>query len=95
MPDNFHEALDDSMHREERAVRALEGIADALTSWVKLEQARFEKEYPVKVSKDVTITKIPSDEDRLRESLGDTGEPLAEWLDIGDREREVIKKKKQ
>ncbi len=76
-------------------VLALERIADALTAWVTLEQKRYDKEYPTKVPRDATQTKLPSEEDELRASLGDTGESTEDWLtDVGPRERELDKRKK-
>jgi len=89
---DIESAIDESASHEERAVTALESIADALTAWVKLEQQKFDKLYPVKVPRDATATKLPSEEDRLREDLGSTNEPLDEW--IGLREQKVISKKK-
>jgi hypothetical protein len=96
---DMSQALDEVMNHEKRAVLALESmarsfenIADALAMWCKLESQRYEKEYPVKVTRDAIVTKIPSEEEKLRESLGESDEPLDEW--IGLREAEVIKKTK-
>lgn len=95
MPD-ISMALDEVINHEERAVVALEVIGDALTQWVKLEQAKFDKLYPVKVPRDATVTTVKSEEGKLKESLGDTGESLDDWLGdvVGPREAEVIKNKK-
>ena len=87
-----------SLSQEERAVRAFEDIAEALTSWVKLCQQRFEKEYPVKEPREAVVTHVKSEEERLRESQGATGEPIEQWGelnddDLGPRERELLKKK--
>ena len=86
--------IEESLSHEERAVVALEAIADALALWAKLEAQRFEKEYPErKPPADAKITKLKSEEDELRESLGDDGsETLEEWTDLGPRERELLKK---
>lgn len=79
--------------RDERAMEriadSLESIADSLVQWCKLSQARFDREFPVKRNPlDATITRVPNDEDRLRESLGASEETLEEWT--GEREQRVI-----
>lgn len=75
--------------QEERAVCALEAIAEALTLWCKLEAQKFDKQYPVKPeARDATITRIKTDEDRARASLGgDPSESLDEWTSPGAFER--------
>ena len=93
-------SIDESLNHEERACRALEAIADALTMYAKIEAQRYEKEYPVKTPTDATITKVKSADDLLRESLGGDGDQSTEdWLDedpadLGPRERELLKKGK-
>jgi hypothetical protein len=84
--------LEERLSHEERACLALEAIGDALTGWLKLEQARFDKEYPVKTPRDAIVTTVPSDDDKLREDLGASDESLEEWQEIGPREQEVIVK---
>lgn len=84
----------ETLDHEERAVVALEQIGEALTTLAKLGSQVFDKFYPVKVPRDATVTHLPSAEDELRESLGETGEETTEeW--VGLREQEVIEKKKQ
>jgi hypothetical protein len=85
-------AIDESMSHEERAVVALESIAEALTSWCKLEQQRFEKEYPVKQAREAIVTHVQTEEERLRQEQGDTGESLEEW--VGPREQAILSRKK-
>jgi len=76
----------------ERIATALEQIAKSLAAWCILESAKFDKQYPVKANvRDATITRTPSDEDKLLESLGATNEPLEEW--IGLREQQVVLEK--
>lgn len=87
----------DTMMRDEnsmeRMAAAFETIADTVVAMYKLQEQRFDKEYPSKPTpKDATVTRIASDEDKLREDLGDTGEPLEDW--VGPRERELQKSKK-
>jgi hypothetical protein len=73
--------------QEERLVSAFESIASTFTRW-------YDRQFPnitvrTEEEKLATFTKIPSEEDRLRESLGDTGEATTEeW--IGLREKEFI-----
>jgi hypothetical protein len=89
--ENPESAIDQSMSHEERAVQALESIAEALTLYAKIEGQRYEREYPSKPdARDATITRVQSADDRLRESQGVTGEPEEEWF--GLREQEVIDK---
>lgn len=97
MAGGIESSIDESLDHEERACRALEAIADALQCWCKLEAQRFEKEYPVKTSRDAIVTHIQTEEELLAASLGlDGSETLEEWSDldaVGPREREVVKKK--
>ena len=90
-------AIEESLSHEERAVVALEQIGEALTVLAKLGSQVFDKLYPARVPTDATVTKIQSEEERARESLGDDGsKTLEEWTDldaVGPRERELIKKK--
>lgn len=77
------------MNHEERACLALEGIATALTEWVKIEAQRFEKEYPPKREpREALVTYIPTEEEELQRDQGASGESQDEW--IGLREREVL-----
>ncbi len=69
-----------------RIAGALEKLAEEQHKANVIEQARFDKEYPPKKEvQDVTITHIKTEEERLREDQGDTGESDEEW--IGAREQ--------
>lgn len=84
--------MDDN--REERLTLAFERIADSLVKLATLSENRFDKDFPAKkVPQDVTLTRIPNEEDRIREDQGDTGETLEEW--IGIREKAVIEEGKK
>jgi len=88
--------IEQQMARDERAMEriatALDQISKSLAAWCILESAKFDKHYPVKANvRDATITRTPSDEDKLLESLGATDEPLEEW--IGLREQQVVLEK--
>ena len=75
---------------EERAVIAIEKIADALSDLAILTAKRLEKDFPAKHDpRDATITRIPTVDDRLRASQGASDEPIEEW--IGSREEEFVK----
>ena len=77
--------------REERLTAAFESIAQSLVKLATLSENRFDKEYPArKVPQDVTLTRIPNEEDRIREDQGASDESIEEW--IGIREKAVIEK---
>jgi hypothetical protein len=91
--------ITESIGHEERAVRALEDMAEALTSAVKLGQAWFDKLYPIKPAREAIVTHVKTEEERLRESQGNTGESIDEWAELdepelGPREKALISKKK-
>lgn len=94
----------ESIERDERAMEriasALEVLASNSTEYVKLCRERMNKEFPSKREpRDAIVTQRKSDEDRLREEQGQTGEATArEWTEtpdewIGQRERTVISRK--
>jgi hypothetical protein len=86
-------AMEEDDRAMQRMASAFEVIADTLTAMYNLQQARFDKDFPSKPQvREALVTKIKSDEDVLRESQGSTGESDEQWLDIGEREREFLKK---
>jgi hypothetical protein len=75
----------------EQDERAMEQIAFALTRIATIMEKRFEREFPTRSPRDSTVTKLPTDLDRLRASQGSTGEQTTEeWMQLGPRERELI-----
>ena len=90
----------EGMERDERAMEriacAFEVVADTLVAMHKLQVQRLEKEFPPKHEpRDSIVTRIPTSEELLRRSQGQTGEESTEeWmqLDIGPRERELLKR---
>lgn len=71
---------------------ALERIADAIECWVKLEQARFEKEYPIKKVEPASIgvAKYANPELDKPEEAGDVfPEP------VGPREAKILANKQR
>jgi len=70
---------------EERIASAFERIATILEKW-------YETLYPPKREPaDLTITRIPTDEDKIKEAQGATEESTEDWLsDIGPRERQFL-----
>lgn len=75
----------------ERISASLEKIAEALTRLAVVAEHAAYRQFPIKrEAEDATITRLPTDEDKLRESLGDTGETFDEW--IGLREQELLDK---
>jgi len=73
----------------ERIASALSMMALSFTTCVTLLQRVLDHDYPAKrEARDVDLTHIPSDQDKLLEDLGATDEPLDEW--IGLREQQVL-----
>lgn len=93
----------EGMERDEQAMEriasAMEVIAESTVAMYKIMEARLEKEFPLKHEpRESTVTRIPTDEEKLRASQGATGEPLSDWIQLGPREKELVeaesKKKK-
>jgi len=91
------EVIESAMDREERAVAAIEKIATALLSLATLAARVVSHEWPVRtVARETTVTRLPNDLDRLKASLGSTGEATTEeWMQLGPRERELIEKSRE
>ena len=69
----------------------LERIADAFEMIAKLLAQWYDQAYPPKHEpRDVTLTHIPTDIERVKEAQGASEETTDEWLDIGRREREFL-----
>lgn len=88
----------ESMERDERAMeriaQAFEVVANTLVAWYKLEQQRFEREYPAHtIARESTFSRIPTAEEELKTAQGATGEKtIDEWMQLGPRERAVVEK---
>lgn len=68
---------------------ALWSIADALHGLYDVQVARYEKEFPEQGEvRDATITKLKTEEERLREEQGQSEETLEEWVGLREREFE-------
>jgi hypothetical protein len=73
----------------ERIVVAIERIAEALAGIYETKQKELAKRYPErKEPRDAVVTRIPTEDDRIREEHGASEEPIEEW--IGIREREYL-----
>jgi len=89
-----------SIERDERAMEriaaAMESIADSYTAMYKLMAEGLDKVFPPKHEpRDAIVTRLLSDEDRLKASQGATGEATIEqWTELGPRERELVEKTK-
>lgn len=78
---------------EKRGLEALERVGEALRDMAAsmhltylLERERFSKQYPEKKEiRDALVTHPQTDEEKIRESQGDSDETDAEW--VGQRER--------
>ncbi len=67
-----------------RVAAAFERVAASLEKF-------YEKMYPPKHEPgDVTLTRIATEEDKIREAQGATQETTDQWLDIGPRERALL-----
>lgn len=86
-----HELLDVAIAREERAVAAMEKIADALTDLATMSQRRLEYEYPTKPApRDATVTHRKTEQEILEERSHASPEEIESY--IGPREQSVLDK---
>jgi len=82
--------------REERIVVAFELMAEALKGIYETEQKRFLRQFPEpKEMREAVVTRVPTEEDRIRELHGASDEPIEEWIGfseeyIGTREKEFL-----
>lgn len=86
----------------ERFVLSFEKIAAALEGMDETYRRHLDKLYPERREvREALITRVPNEEDRLREAQGSSGQPLDQWLSevedeeegnefIGVREREWL-----
>lgn len=70
---------------------AIEGIAEALTMWAKLEAQRYEQEYPAKQVNPVTVQNFRRPQQDEHPELAKPGEDIFEGL--GPRERKLAEKR--
>ena len=82
---------------EERLVTAFENIANALAGIYDTQEKQFAKQWPdKKEGRDAVYTRLPTDEDLIREEQGASDASLADWLSIpdekpiGPREKEFL-----
>jgi hypothetical protein len=88
-----------TVDQEERLVVALEKIAAAFAGIDDTRKKQFAKQWPEpKEFREAVYSRVPTEEDRLREEHGVTDEPLKEWLTVpeeellGPREREFLRR---
>lgn len=88
----------------ERLVVAFESIAQSLEGIYETKQREFAKRWPEpKPVREAVVTRIPTEEDQIREAQGVDGKSLEEWLQIpgddaefiGEREREFLEEKRR
>ena len=80
---------------EERLVAAFEQMATALTGIHDTQEKQFAKQWPErKEVREAVYSRVPTEEDILREQHGASDETTEEWLTIkeyvGPREREFL-----
>lgn len=79
--------------------KAAAQIAGAMTRLAEVAEKWYEKNYPDRVPRETTVSKIPDEIDRLVASIGGDGDvPIEKWLEleeeeVGPRERAVIQRK--
>lgn len=74
---------------DERLVAAFEQIADALAGINDTQKRQFAKQWPEPTKRrEAIITRVPTEEDLIREEQGASDEPIEEW--IGLREKEFL-----
>lgn len=83
--------------QEERFVLAFEQIAEALEGIHEIKQKQFDKQWPERQkTREAVYSRLPTEEDLIREKQGTSGESLKEWLTfsedelIGERERAFL-----
>jgi len=84
--------------REERLVLAFEAIGAALGDIHDTLERQLAKQFPEpKEWREATYSRVPSEEDRIREEHGASEGPIKQWLSldeeggwVGEREREFI-----
>ena len=76
-----------STEQELELLDSLQKIADSLSIIAWDYHRRYEKEYPEKPGvREALVTKIPDDEEALREAQGQSGEPIEEWVGIHEKQ---------
>lgn len=73
----------------ERLVMSFEKIAVALEGLDVTYRRHYEKLYPErKEIRDAVVSRVPTEEDRIREAHGASDKPVTEWLNDIEREEE-------
>lgn len=91
---------------QDRFVLSFEKIASSLALIGETYQKQTAKQYPDRSGevREAVVSRVPTQEDRIREEQGASGEPIGKWLsevveeeseeeDIGTREREWLERK--
>jgi len=84
--------------REERLVLAWEALAAGLGALNEIARTAISKQWPdPREPREAVVTRLPTEEDKIKEKSGNTDIPLGEWLgefdpeeEIGPREREFL-----
>lgn len=86
-PDEIRSCNGLPIEREQCAQTA--ELASALARLATIAEQWYAKVYPEKKPvRDADITHLPTEEEKLRTQLGQTDEPIEEW--VGTRERKII-----
>lgn len=74
--------------QDERLVAAFEGIARHLDRLAAVGESEFRKKYLRRQRpKEATLTRVLTDEDKIRQDQGASEETLDRWLTLGPREQ--------
>ena len=90
--------------QDERLVASFERIASAIEGIHGSSRTAIRKLWPERTLKEVVVTRVPTEEDRIRERQGASNKPVTEWLSesfggeeefIGVRERAFLEEKRK
>jgi len=83
-------------NQEERIVSAFEQIATALTGIYDTQEKQFAKQWPErKEAREAVYSRVPNEEEIIREQLGASNESLDEWLTISENEEYIGEREKE
>jgi hypothetical protein len=76
--------------QDERIVAAWEALANRLGEWNEIAKTAIAKQWPEpRERRDAVISKLPTEEDKLKAQTGNTSGPIEDWLGEFDPEEEV------
>lgn len=74
--------------QDERIVAAWEALANRLGEWNEIAKTAIGKQWPEpRERRDAVISKLPTEEDKLKVQTGNTSGPIEDWLSEFDDEQ--------